>query len=77
MWKRGCDQPDEDTLCDMYLKGIELLNSKGYRQYEISNFAKGGKISRHNSKYWDLSEYLGPGMRRPQLLWRQEVFFCA
>ena len=61
LWKRGCDQPDEDTLCDMYLKGIELLNSKGYRQYEISNFAKGGKISRHNSKYWDLSEYLGLG----------------
>lgn len=58
---RGCVQPDEDIQADMYLKAVDYLAEKGYEQYEISNFARGGKISRHNSKYWDLSEYLGLG----------------
>ncbi len=58
---RGCVQPDEDVQADMYLRAVELLEQHGYRQYEISNFARGGHISRHNSKYWDLSPYLGLG----------------
>jgi len=33
----------------------------GYTQYEISNFAHPGKESRHNLKYWTLSEYAGFG----------------
>jgi len=58
---RGCVQPDEDIQADMYLETIKYLENRGYKQYEISNFARGGRISRHNSKYWDLSEYLGLG----------------
>jgi len=40
--------PDDDTVADMYLMAVELLKEQGYNQYEISNFAKPGKASRHN-----------------------------
>ena len=53
--------PDEDTVCDMYLKTVEVLNALGFKQYEISNFSKPTFESRHNLKYWELEEYLGIG----------------
>lgn len=53
--------PDEDTTADMYLQAAALLEHYGYHQYEISNFAKEGKISRHNTRYWQCKEYLGLG----------------
>ncbi len=53
--------PDEDTVCDMYLKTITALSALGFKQYEISNFSKPGFESRHNLKYWELGEYLGIG----------------
>ena len=56
-----CDLPDGDAQADMYLTAVEMLRQKGYRQYEISNFAKRGMASRHNLKYWTGSEYLGFG----------------
>lgn len=53
--------PDEDTEADMYLDCIYNLAARGYRQYEISNFAKPGRECRHNLKYWNAEEYLGLG----------------
>ena len=53
--------PDDDTVGEMYLKTVETLASFGIRQYEISNFAVPGFESRHNTKYWDLTPYLGIG----------------
>lgn len=53
--------PDEDTEADMYLRAVEYLNSEGYPQYEISNFSRPGRRSRHNLKYWNCLEYLGFG----------------
>ena len=53
--------PDDDTQADMYLAAVEILRAKGYRQYEISNFAKKGLVSKHNMKYWTGGEYLGFG----------------
>ena len=53
--------PDDDTQADMYLAAVDILRSKGYRQYEISNFAKKGLVSKHNVKYWTGGEYLGFG----------------
>ena len=52
---------DDDMQADMYLATVEILRSKGYRQYEISNFSKRGRESRHNMKYWTGGEYLGFG----------------
>lgn len=53
--------PDDDAQADMYLYTVETLARFGYRQYEISNFAKRGYASRHNLKYWLLKEYMGFG----------------
>lgn len=53
--------PDGDQQADLYLAAVELLHRNGYRQYEISNFAKTGCESRHNLKYWMGREYVGFG----------------
>ena len=53
--------PDDDAQADMYLAAVEILKSHGFRQYEISNFARKGLYSRHNMKYWTGGEYLGFG----------------
>jgi len=60
-YKDLCNIPDEDAFADMYLTAVETLRAKGFRQYEISNFAKKGLISKHNMKYWMGGEYLGFG----------------
>ncbi len=53
--------PDDDMQADMYLYLSERLPQAGYRQYEISNFAKTGKESRHNLKYWMGRDFIGFG----------------
>lgn len=53
--------PDEDTTADLYLQAVEELAAKGFRQYEISNFALEGYQSQHNLKYWHCGEYIGIG----------------
>ena len=53
--------PDEEEQCAMYLEGVEMLAQRGFTQYEISNFAKEGKVSRHNLRYWKREEYIGFG----------------
>ena len=45
----------------MYLGAIDFLAARGFEWYEISNFAKPGRRSRHNLKYWNAEEYLGFG----------------
>lgn len=61
LYKEKPKLPDDDLQADMYLKICEILKNEGFRHYEISNFCIDDKISRHNSKYWDLSEYIGLG----------------
>ncbi|MEK3723774.1 radical SAM family heme chaperone HemW [Paenibacillus sp. FSL H8-0034] len=53
--------PDEDDELDMFLLIMKRLKEAGYAQYEISNFAKPGKESRHNSMYWLNRSYYGLG----------------
>ena len=60
-YKDLCHLPDDDAQADMYLTAVDMLKAKGYRQYEISNFAKKGLVSKHNLKYWTGGEYLGFG----------------
>ena len=59
--KDSLNLPDDDLQADMYLSAVEILRAKGYRQYEISNFARKGMVSRHNMKYWQGGEYLAFG----------------
>ncbi|HWQ96613.1 MAG TPA: radical SAM family heme chaperone HemW [Clostridia bacterium] len=54
--------PDEDLVADMQDAGIDLLETRGYHRYEISNFAKDGFACRHNLNYWHNGEYLGFGI---------------
>jgi len=51
----------DDAAADMYLSGLDRMDSAGYVQYEISNVARGGRRSRHNLKYWTDGEWLGLG----------------
>ena len=53
--------PDEDTSADMLEAAMELLPQAGYVHYEISNFARAGYESRHNTAYWQRDNYLGLG----------------
>ena len=58
---RGEQLPDDDAQADMYLWTVDRLAREGYRQYEISNFARTGFQSRHNLKYWMSHPYIGFG----------------
>ena len=51
----------EDTCIEMYEILVSKLKKAGYEHYEISNFAKTGYYSRHNSNYWNMTPYLGLG----------------
>jgi len=54
--------PDEDAVADWYLQTIDFLDSRGYPQYEISNFALPGCECRHNLKYWRREPVLAFGV---------------
>ncbi|MET3290129.1 UNVERIFIED_CONTAM: oxygen-independent coproporphyrinogen-3 oxidase [Brevibacillus sp. OAP136] len=53
--------PTEETELAMYMLLIERMEQRGYRMYEISNFAKPGFESRHNQTYWRNEAYYGLG----------------
>jgi oxygen-independent coproporphyrinogen-3 oxidase len=61
MNRRGWAQLADEVAADMYEMAMEMLESAGYTQYEISNVAKPGRRSRHNLKYWSDGEWLGFG----------------
>lgn len=53
--------PEEGEYEEEYLMACHRLRGAGYRQYEVSNFARSGQESRHNQAYWRLVPYLGVG----------------
>jgi oxygen-independent coproporphyrinogen-3 oxidase len=55
------DSPDEELVRTMYYTLIDRLEAVGFEHYEISNFAKPGYRSRHNSSYWNGTPYIGLG----------------
>ncbi len=55
-------EPDPELAAEMYEFMLDRLAAAGYAQYEISNFAKPGFESRHNSKYWLLDPVYGFGV---------------
>ena len=53
--------PDEDKSAELYLTMCRELESRGFIQYEVSNFAVKGYESRHNCRYWKCQDYIGIG----------------
>ena len=53
--------PQDETLWSIQEQGVELLEAAGYKQYEISAYAKEGKQCQHNLNYWRFGDYLGIG----------------
>ena len=53
--------PSDDLAADMYELAMDDLGDAGYEHYEISNWAKSGFRSKHNSAYWLNLRYLGVG----------------
>lgn len=54
-------EAEEDLSLDMFSVMIDALSKAGYEHYEISNFARNGLYSRHNTSYWQGVKYLGIG----------------
>jgi oxygen-independent coproporphyrinogen III oxidase len=52
----------DDHMIDLYEWTVAYLAEHGFAQYEISNFAKNGNRSRHNSIYWERKPYKGFGL---------------
>ncbi len=69
------DLPDEEKIVGFYMQTTEFLERSGYSQYEISNFSKPGKESRHNLKYWNDTEYLGIGSAAHSFMDGKRFFF--
>jgi oxygen-independent coproporphyrinogen-3 oxidase len=60
--RQGREKPvDDQRYREEYLQAAQVLTSAGYRHYEVSNFARRGGASRHNSVYWSGESYLGLG----------------
>lgn len=54
--------PSEETSVALFVQAAQGLQAMGFSRYEISNFARAGRESRHNLKYWTGKEYLGLGL---------------
>lgn len=54
--------PKDEEILQQYAWTIEVLEKAGFAQYEISNFARPGRESRHNQGYWNLVPYQGFGL---------------
>jgi oxygen-independent coproporphyrinogen-3 oxidase len=62
LYRRGnLSLPGEDDQRDMYYLLVDTMLGGGLDRYEISNFARDGKVCRHNLKYWTNMPYLGLG----------------
>lgn len=60
--KKGYRHLDDDTEADMYEFICRILPEYGFHQYEVSNFARDGYESQHNSAYWNYRDFYGVGM---------------
>ena len=69
--------PDADQAAGFYLYAVERLAAAGYRQYEISSFARPGFEGRHNRIYWDCGDYLGLGPAAHSCLAGKRFYYPA
>ena len=61
LFQQGHLKPNAEQELAMYEMAMETLAAAGYRQYEISNFAKAGHECAHNIAYWEGRDYIGLG----------------
>lgn len=64
---------DEEIQRSMYYRLIDALQNAGYEHYEISNFARHGFRSRHNSNYWNHTPYIGLGAGAHSLIVKEQM----
>lgn len=55
------DLPDDETAYEIQDAGQELLAASGYRQYEVSAYARNAMVCEHNMNYWSFGDYLAVG----------------
>lgn len=67
--------PGEELSAALYLHTVEVMEQQGFAQYEVSNFARPNRESRHNLKYWNSQEYLGIGPAAHSFLGGRRMFF--
>jgi oxygen-independent coproporphyrinogen-3 oxidase len=61
--------PGDDLVAELYAQACERLAGAGIAQYEISNFARAGRESQHNLKYWTRAPYFGFGLDAHSMLY--------
>jgi oxygen-independent coproporphyrinogen III oxidase len=62
LWQAGkLKKASNDLEAIMYEEAINFLTAQGFCHYEIANFARSGRESRHNNIYWKNEEYIGLG----------------
>ncbi len=69
--------PSEESEYTMYTEAVGFLAHRGYDRYEISNFSKPDRESRHNLKYWQRDEYVGLGVSAHSFLCEKRSFAPA
>ncbi len=52
---------EDEIVAEMYERAIDKLALRGFKQYEVSNFAKADRRCRHNLSYWENNPYIGLG----------------
>ncbi|ORX96100.1 radical SAM enzyme [Basidiobolus meristosporus CBS 931.73] len=60
-YRKGSLQLPEEVSCDMYEINVEIAAMYGFKHYEVSNFARNQRISKHNNSYWEGLDYIGIG----------------
>lgn len=70
-------ETDEETVVKMYDLVRTRLAQAGFEHYEISNFAKPGFRSKHNSNYWNGTPYLGLGAAAHSFDGRHRMYNCS
>ena len=63
----------EETERKLYWLTVDMLKERGYKHYEISNFAKPGFESRHNTGYWKRVHYLGLGLGASSCMYNEDT----
>ncbi|MCK5816946.1 MAG: hypothetical protein KAH15_02980, partial [Candidatus Marinimicrobia bacterium] len=78
MVNKGDITPQSEEIdIDNFYRIHDMLVQNGYEHYEVSNYARAGLRSRHNSSYWNEKDYLGIGPSAHSRLGHERFSYCA